>query len=471
MSEIFTAWGGERAKGARAVSLKTLDFSRLTTPALPYGDGRSYGDSCLLSGGAMIEGRDRNRILAFDGETGLLTAEAGIRLCDIIAFAAPLGWFPAVLPGTRFVTLGGAIANDIHGKNHHRRGSFGCHVERLVLERSDKGLLVSSPRENADLFAATISGFGLTGVIREATIRLMRVPSTQITEVTTRFDRLEDYFELAAEADERHEYAVAWIDSLATGKNFGRGHLIAGDHAIGGELEGSARPALATIPLTPPVSPLIGPGLKAFNELYYRKARPGTSERTVPFDGFFFPLDRIGRWNRLYGPRGLCQHQCVLPEEAGADGVRALLDAARTYKQGSFLTVLKRFGALASPGLTSFPRPGYTLTLDFPHRGEKTLRLLAELDRITIEAGGAINPYKHARAAPETFAASFPRWRELEAFRDPALLSDFWHRTVMAGLVENQVMVSKSQKYNSSQNPAFTLKANAKLVNSKIPAL
>mgnify|MGYP005810460037 CR=1 FL=1 len=228
---------------------------------------------------------------------------------------------------------------------------------------------------------------------------------------------------------------------------------------------------MATIPLTPPVSPLIGPGLKAFNELYYRKARPGTSERTVPFDGFFFPLDRIDRWNRLYGPRGLCQHQCVLPEEAGADGVRALLDAARTYKQGSFLTVLKRFGALASPGLTSFPRPGYTLTLDFPHRGEKTLRLLAELDRITIEAGGAINPYKHARAAPETFAASFPRWRELEAFRDPALLSDFWHRTVMAGLVENQVMVSKSQKYNSSQNPAFTLKANAKLVNSKIPAL
>ena len=178
MSEIFTSWGGERATGARAVSLKTLDFSRLTTPALPYGDGRSYGDSCLLSGGAMIEGRDRNRILAFDGETGLLTAEAGIRLCDIIAFAAPLGWFPAVLPGTRFVTLGGAIANDIHGKNHHRRGSFGCHVERLVLERSDKGLLVSSPRENADLFAATISGFGLTGVVAGSIAAAAQAPYT-----------------------------------------------------------------------------------------------------------------------------------------------------------------------------------------------------------------------------------------------------------------------------------------------------
>ncbi|MDY8108392.1 FAD-binding oxidoreductase [Fulvimarina sp. 2208YS6-2-32] len=464
----FSSWGGSVASGAHAVS--PADFDRASRQpgvrCLPYGNGRSYGDSCLLSGGGMIEARRNARILSFDEETGLLEAEAGILLSEIIAFAGPRGWFPQVLPGTQFVTLGGAIANDIHGKNHHRRGTFGVHVDNLVLMRSDQGRLTCSRTEHADLFAATISGMGLTGLIEEATIRLMRVGSTEICETTTRFDRLEDYFERAEAADERHEYAVAWIDSLATGKRFGRGHLICGDHAASGRRDGVGRPPIASVPLTPPVSPLMGPALKAFNEVYYRKAKPGTHARTVPFDGFFFPLDRVGRWNRLYGPRGLCQHQGVIPDEHGPAGVRALIECAHTHGQGSFLTVLKRFGAIASPGITAFARPGYTLTLDFPNRGARTLALLEELDRITIEAGGAVNPYKHHRMSSATFATSFPRFQDLDALRDRAMVSDFWLRTV-GNAAERPV---SSNQAEAPSNDTFTLRDDARPAPVGTPA-
>ncbi|MER0237366.1 FAD-binding oxidoreductase [Fulvimarina sp. MAC8] len=429
MSERFRSWGGSVAREATAIA--PADFPSAAITTLPFGNGRSYGDSCLLSGGAMIETRRADRILSFDRETGVLRCEAGVLLSAVIAYVAPMGWFPPVLPGTQFVTVGGAIANDIHGKNHHRRGTFGCHVEEIVLKRSDRGRLVCSRSENADLFAATISGMGLTGLIEEATLLLMPVASSDIVETTTRFDRLDEYFDLAEDADARHEYAVAWIDSLGKGRHFGRGHLICGDHSEAGSKTGSSRPPIASVPFTPPVSPLMGPALKAFNETYFRKAKAGTHARTVPFDGFFFPLDRVGHWNRLYGPRGLCQHQGVLPDEAGRDGVRALIECAHAHGQGSFLTVLKRFGAIESPGLNSFPRPGYTLTLDFPDRGEKTLKLLAELDRITVDAGGAVNPYKHHRMSPETFAKSYPRKDRLEALRDPSMMSNFWLRTVL----------------------------------------
>ncbi|WP_245396633.1 FAD-binding oxidoreductase [Jiella sonneratiae] len=400
---------------------------------LPFGNGRSYGDSCHNDAGVLVDARIGflPQIHAFDVETGLLTADAGVLFSEITRHVAPHGWFLPVTPGTQFVTLGGAIANDIHGKNHHRRGTFGRWVEAIELERSDLGRLTLTPEENAELFAATISGMGLTGLIRRATVRLMRVPSLSIVETTTRFDRLADYFDLAAEADAAHEYAVAWIDSLAGGSSLGRGHLICGDHAAKGDHTGEASPRLAGVPFTPPVSPLAGPLLKAFNEAYYRKARPGTRQRTVPFSGFFYPLDRIGDWNRLYGPRGLFQHQSVVPLADGEAVVRALIECARSHGHGSFLTVLKRFGDLKSPGLTSFPRPGYTLTLDFPHRGARTLALLAELDRITVEAGGAVNPYKDARMSPATFAAGFPHHAALEALRDPAAMSDFWRRTGM----------------------------------------
>jgi FAD/FMN-containing dehydrogenase len=396
---------------------------------LAYGNGRSYGDSCQNVGGTVIDMRSLCCIRSFDVESGVIEADAGTLLPDIIAHAAPHGFFPAVVPGTQFVTLGGAIANDIHGKNHHRRGTFGCHVEGLTLLRSDGREYRCSPTSNPHLFAATIGGLGLTGLILSASIRLMRVPSLDIVETATPFRGLDEFFALAAATDRDNEYAVAWIDQLARGRGFGRGVLLAGNHDRHGRHIASRPNGRLSVPFQPPFNVLSRPFLRVFNAAYRRtKSRLSASHR-AGYQGFFFPLDSVRGWNRLYGPKGLFQHQSVVPEEAAREAVPELLDAARRAGQGSFLTVLKRFGAIRSPAYLSFPRAGYTLTLDFSNRGEATLKLLEDLDRITMAAGGAVNPYKDARMSAEVFAASFPTWRKLEAMRDPAFLSGFWART------------------------------------------
>lgn len=394
-----------------------------------YGNGRSYGDSCQNDAGMVVDMRPLDRIRSFNAETGVIEADAGVLLCDIIAHAAPYGFFPAVVPGTQFVTIGGAIANDVHGKNHHRRGTFGCHVESFTLLRSDGRTYRCSDTDNAHLFMATIGGMGLTGLILSASIRLMRVPSLDIVEKVTRFRDLGEFFDLADAADRANEYAVAWIDQLAGGHGRGRGLLLTGNHAEHGSHAAALAGSRLSVPVRPPFNVLNRPFLTAFNAAYRWKKGRSSDARQAGYQGFFFPLDGVRDWNRLYGPRGLFQHQSVVPEVVARRAVPALLEAARRAGQGSFLTVLKRFGDVRSPALLSFPRPGYTLTLDFPNRGEKTLRLLAELDRITVEAGGAVNPYKDARMEPETFAASFPQWQRLEALRDPAFLSGFWART------------------------------------------
>lgn len=396
---------------------------------LAFGNGRSYGDSCQNEAGTVVDMRPLNRILAFNAETGLLEAEAGVLLSDIIAHAAPYGFFPAVVPGTQFVTLGGAVANDVHGKNHHRRGTFGCHVESFTLLRSDGRSYHCSATDNAHLFQATIGGMGLTGLILSASIRLMRVHSLDIVEKATPFRDLGEFFALAEAADQANEYVVAWIDQLAGGYGRGRGLLLSGNHAEHGSHKAARAAARFSVPFQPPFNVLNRPFLTAFNAAYRWKKGRSPAPHQTGYQGFFFPLDGVGDWNRLYGPKGLFQHQSVVPEHAAYRAVPALLEAARRAGQGSFLTVLKRFGAIHSPALLSFPRPGYTLTLDFPNRGETTLQLLNELDRITVEAGGAVNPYKDARMGATTFAASFPDWQQLEALRDPAMLSDFWART------------------------------------------
>ncbi|WP_192181018.1 FAD-binding oxidoreductase [Mesorhizobium amorphae] len=396
---------------------------------LGYGNGRSYGDSCQNEAGSVVDMRPLNRIRAFNVETGVLDADAGVLLSDIIAHAAPYGFFPAVVPGTQFVTLGGAIANDVHGKNHHRRGTFGCHVVSFTLLRSDGRSYRCSDASNARLFRATIGGMGLTGLILSASIRLMRVPSLDIVEKATPFRDLGEFFDLAEAADQANEYAVAWIDQLAAGHGRGRGLLFTGNHAEHGSHKASRAGGRLSVPLQPPFNVLSRPFLTAFNAAYRWKKGRSPAPRRVGYQGFFFPLDGVGDWNRLYGPKGLFQHQSAVPEDAARRAVPALLEAARRAGQGSFLTVLKRFGTVRSPALLSFPRPGCTLTLDFPNRGEKTLALLRELDRITVDAGGAVNPYKDARMSAETFAASFPEWQRLEALRDPAFMSDFWART------------------------------------------
>lgn len=400
---------------------------------LPFGNGRSYGDSCHNDQGMLIESRRHSRILKFDPGTGMMTCEAGVTLRQVLERAIEHRFFLPVTPGTAFVTVGGALANDVHGKNHHARGTFGNHVTAFTLLRSNGERLTCSPVENADLFAATIGGMGLTGLVLTVDLRLMKVPSPHVQQHAIRFENLAEYFALVDRVDEEHEYSVAWIDQLATGARAGRGILLAGDHADGScELPDIPKGLKFSVPFAPPFNLLNGATLKAFNEYYFRKQKRGETVTTVPWTSYFYPLDAIGAWNRLYGPRGLYQHQSVYPAEKAPEITVRLMEAARAAGHASFLTVLKRFGDIGSRGILSFPRPGFTLTLDFANQGERTVKLLDALDRIVVEAGGAVNPYKDARMSPQVFEKSFPSWRKLEALRDPALVSNFWKRTALA---------------------------------------
>lgn len=398
---------------------------------LAFGNGKSYGDSCHNDEGTLIDMRSSDRLVAFDSQTGILTAEAGMLLSTIIAIAAPHGFFLPVTPGTRFVTLGGAIANDVHGKNHHRRGTFGCHVERFELLRSDGRVIACSPGVNEGLYAATIGGLGLTGIILAATIRLMKVNSLDVMERIQPFSSLEGYFDLAAQADDDNEYAVAWVDQLGSGANAGRGVLITGNHADNGNFTVNTKASRLGVPFDLPVSALNYPSLKLFNAAYYHLKGRKQEPHLCNYESFFYPLDQVSNWNRLYGQAGLFQHQSLVPEDQARAVIPQMLKATREAGQNSFLTVLKRFGNIRSPGMMSFPQPGYTLTVDFPNRGARTLALLERLDRMTTDAGGRVNPYKDQRMSAAVFKSGFSNWKDLERERDPAISSNFWLRTAL----------------------------------------
>lgn len=405
---------------------------KLAESLLAFGNGRSYGDSCHNDAGFLVPMRAHHGIIGFDDRTGILAAKAGTLLNEIIVATAPRGYFPAVTPGTRFVSLGGAIANDVHGKNHHLRGTFGSHVESLELLRSDGVCYQCSKSENPQLFAATIGGMGLTGLILSARIRLMPVSSLDIEEKITPFSNLTEYFDMAEAADRLNEYAVAWVDQLASGRVQGRGVLITGNHATNGNRNVHISKAKLSVPFDLPFSALNRPSLTLFNMAYFHAKRRRRRSHLTGFESFFYPLDGVRNWNRLYGPAGLYQHQSVVPLDAAARVIPAMLAASREAGQASFLTVLKRFGDVQSSGLLSFPNPGYTLTMDFSNQGQKTLELLALLDTMTIDAGGRVNPYKDQRMSAQTFKAGFAQWRELEQWRDPRFCSDFWRRTALS---------------------------------------
>jgi FAD/FMN-containing dehydrogenase len=421
---IFRSWGG---LAAEAAMLSPDDWRKENLRVLPYGNGRSYGDSCLNAGGGQIAMRAANRLLAFDRETGLLVAEAGMLLSQAIEIVLPQGWFLPVTPGTRFVTLGGALANDVHGKNHHGAGTFGRHVPWFDLARSDGTVLRCSADDNAGLYAATIGGLGLTGLITRLAVQMIPVASSDMLVRTTPFPDLDAFFAIAAETDSNNAYSVAWIDSLAIGKALGRGVHFAADHASDGEFAPDRAQARLGIPFTPPFSLLNRLSIGLFNRAYaFSKRRDQTAR--APLGPFFYPLDGVRDWNRLYGPGGLRQFQCVVPRPIAKEAIRALIEATHRAGAASFLTVLKLFGDVSSPGLLSFPVKGATLTLDFPYRGKPTEVLLKELERLTMAAGGRINPYKDATMSKESFAAGYPRLEAFRAFLDPAFSSDFSRR-------------------------------------------
>ena len=434
-NDPYRSWGGyPPARHTQVLSATWRDDpippSALTdSSCLCFGNGRSYGDACLNDGGALIDARGLDHFISFNPEDGVLECEAGLLLSDIIRVVLPKGWFLPVSPGTQFVTVGGAIANDVHGKNHHRAGSMGHHIQTLQLLRSDGSRLSCSLSENSDLFRATIGGMGLTGLITRAQLQLKPVAGPYIDQELTPFSNIDEFLAISEKADTQFEHTVAWIDCTAKGKQLGRGIMMGGNHSEDPqENNAPSRHKSLTLPFTPPFSLVNGMSLKLFNALYYRMQRRKSGRSRIHYRPFFYPLDNILSWNRMYGPKGFFQYQCVVPIALGTDAVREMLTQIQRQGAGSFLAVLKRFGNHPPAGMLSFAREGYTLSLDFPNRGQQTLELLESLDQITREVGGAVYPAKDARMSAESFQRYYPNWPEFAAHKDPAFSSSFWRR-------------------------------------------
>lgn len=390
-------------------------------PLIARGNGRAYGDSAV--GQQTLDMRRLDHVLAFDPATGQLVAEAGLLLADIIACFLPQGWFPAVTPGTRFVTLGGMIAADVHGKNHHRDGGMRHVTDWIDLMDQDGTVRRCSRQENPELFEWTIGGMGLTGVILRAAIRLRPVETGWIRQTTRPAANLQAAL-AALEADSHATYSVAWIDCLATGDAMGRSLVMTGEHAALSELGG--RPTLPparrkrAVPVDLPGFALNRYSVRAFNALYWAAGQRQQGSRLVDWDSYFYPLDAILGWNRIYGRRGFLQFQCVLPDASAHAGMAALLRAISASGQGSFLAVLKRMGA-AGGGL-SFPMPGHTLALDFPAT-PRAQALFDRLEAITLDHGGRFYLAKDARLSAGTFRAADPRAADFARFRAGAGLT------------------------------------------------
>jgi FAD/FMN-containing dehydrogenase len=430
-----TSWGRyPKVKSKQVVPVfwrnELPDLASFDASVLPYGYGRSYGDSCLNEGGVSLDASHLTNFISFDTEHGLLKCEAGVSLADILELTVPRGWFVPVSPGTKFVSVGGVIANDVHGKNHHSAGTFGCHVTQFELLRSTGERLVCSPTQNSELFRATIGGLGLTGMIIWAEFRLKPIVNPYIDMVSIRFESLDEFFDLSAEVDQKYEYSVSWVDLLIGGEGVCRGKFSAGNNNKDPEL--AKKPLKKKFPLTVPIDlpsfTLNTLTVKAFNEAYYRIQVPKRVEKVVPYEPFFYPLDSIQNWNRIYGSHGFFQYQFVIPFENGRTGMRKIMNYIREAGEGSFLTVLKEFGSIKSPAMLSFPRPGVNLALDFSNHGERTKKFLDELDRVVEDNGGAFYPAKDARMSPESFKKCYPEWEEFQKYIDPKFSSSFWRR-------------------------------------------
>lgn len=429
----LTGWGRFPRSQSRAYRPEKLaDISRIlkTEPGacLARGMGRSYGDAALNRDGGVLLTERLNRFLEFDADTGKLTCEAGVRLDEVLEVCLPQGWFPPVTPGTKFVTLGGAVACDVHGKNHHHDGSLGRHLEWLELELADGTRIICSPGRESELFWATVGGLGLTGVILTLQLQLRKVDSAYLKVEWFRSRHLDETMGLMEQEDARFAHSVAWVDCMATGKNLGRSILIRGNHAGLDALPEKQRGAplevrnqqVAALPFEFPGFLLNPVTIRVLNGCYYRRFPSGRSRRVQHYDPFFYPLDTLGNWNLAYGKRGFVQYQCCFPSRTSAEAMRAILGRIAVAGLGSFLAVLKRFGS--QEGTLSFPRPGYTLALDFPMKGRPVLNLLEELDDMVVRWGGRVYLAKDARLSRRQFERMYPdlsHWRKVRREADP----------------------------------------------------
>jgi FAD/FMN-containing dehydrogenase len=428
-TEVVRPWNGWPA-----ASQKTLRVWRSADPLprplpgetfLPFGLGRSLSDVCLNPDGVLLRTPAMDRLLAFDETRGIFRCEAGVTLRSLLEFLTPRGWFLPTTPGTSQVTVGGAIANDVHGKDHHRNGSFGGHVTRLELLRSDGRRVECSPDAESDLFRATIGGLGLTGLITWAEFRLKRMPSPWLDVETVRFGSLEDW-RCIAQAEAAWEYTVAWLDGTRApfpGLHI-RGNFAAGPPA--GYL--MWRDATVTIPCDAP-GWLMRPWLvSVFNRLKQSGQPVAVKKSRQDFQSFFYPLDRIGNWSRLYGRSGYLQYQFAAPHERALGLLQRVLETAIAARQPACLVVLKTLGPVAPAGLLSFPMPGLTAAMDFSNLGQPTLELFGRFDEMVRDARGRLYPAKDPRMPAAMFRDGYPAWREFARHVDPAFSSGFWRR-------------------------------------------
>ncbi len=391
------------------------------------GAGRAYGDAAINDRNRVVDLQRLNRMLAFDDHSGILRCEAGVTLAEVIEVFLPRGFFPPVTPGTRFVTLGGSIAADVHGKNHHRDSSLANHVLSLDIMLASGEVRRCSREQEPDLFWATIGGMGLTGVILEVELRLRRVESAWIDGEVMRVNDIDDAIETFERADREYQYSVAWIDCATGGRSLGRSIINLGNFATPNALDPKRRAApfrirpriRAAVPFDLPEFALNSLTVRAFNTVYYA-IHPGREKHTlVDYDHFFYPLDSIRDWTRIYGRRGFVQYQCVWPSEESRAGLIETLEAIAQSGRGSFLTTLKKFGSQG--GILSFPIPGYTLAIDFWVEPE-LFPFLDRLDEMVLKRGGRVYLAKDARMRPEVFRAMYPdlpRWQAIKAGIDP----------------------------------------------------
>lgn len=410
--QLISGWGRYPTIESELITPGTPENITLSSvDTITRGMGRSYGDSALSS--EIISTQQIEQLISFDEKRGMLHCSGGATLDEILKVFVPKGWFLSITPGTKFVSVGGAIASDVHGKNHHKNGSFCDHVSNLNIMLASGEIMNCSPEQNSELFRATCGGMGLTGIIISATIKLIPIKGTAIKQKTLKAVNLQEVFELF-ENNYSATYSVAWIDCLASGKNLGRSLLYLGEHDQEGPLE-MLQEKNKSIPFDMPRMLLNRFSIQSFNNLMYHKVCDKVSHQQVHYEPYFYPLDSIHHWNRLYGKRGFLQYQFVIPKRAGLEGMTKIMQRISASKKGSFLAVLKELGK-QNRNLLSFPMEGYTLALDFKWEPD-LLQLLDELDQIVLEYGGRIYLTKDARMSEATFKQSYPRWEKFMEIR------------------------------------------------------
>lgn len=424
------SWGNRGAKPHQCVyptplSISSIQNANTKNTILPHGMGRSYGDVCLNPNNTLICTTDMNALVNFDSQAGILTCESGVLLSDIQNIIVPHGWMLPVTPGTQLITVGGAIANDVHGKNYDTHGTFGHNVQSLTLARSDGEIIHCSPSKKTDWFSATVGGMGLTGLITHATLTLKPVPSAYLNIESIPQRTLSDFFLLSESSKSSHEYTVAWVNFLSGN---GRGIFSRANVCNDGDYH-HPQTKKRTVPITPPIPMVNRLTVRPFNALYYTiNAFKGNYRQH--YTNYLYPLDAINHWNRLYGKQGFYQYQSVIPMHNAIDATQEMLAQIKKHGQGSALSVLKTFSDKPPVGMLSFPMHGVTLALDFPDRGQKTLSLFDRLNDIVAQAEGRIYCAKDACQPNTLFEQGYPRLSEFLKYRDPAFSSALSRRLI-----------------------------------------